>query len=196
MLNKTIEYYNENADKFIQDTQMVSMSEVQELFLQKIPEHGAILDLGCGSGRDSKVFLDLGYKLISVDGSEKMCEATTALTGIPTICSSFQDYEPETEFDGIWACASLLHLKPEEIRPVVSNLAKALKPDGCFYMSFKYGEFQGFRNDRYFTDLTEENLKKLLEDVDGLTLESFMITSDVRPGRENEKWLNVFYLRE
>ena len=194
-MNKTIEYYNENADKFVQDTQAVSMSEVQKLFLQKIPQHGTILDLGCGSGRDSKVFLDLGYKVISVDGSEKMCEATTSLTGMPAICSSFQDYEPATEFNGIWACASLLHLKPEEIKTVVGNLAKALKPDGCFYMSFKYGEFQGLRNDRYFTDLTEELLKKLLDDVDGIALESLEITSDVRPGRENEKWLNAFYKR-
>lgn len=195
-MNKTIEYYNENADKFVQDTQTVSMSEVQKLFLQKIPEQGIILDLGCGSGRDSKVFLDLGYKVVSVDGSVKMCEATTALTGIPAICSSFQDYEPETEFNGIWACASLLHLKPEEIKIVVRNLTKALKPDGCFYMSFKYGKFQGLRNDRYFTDLTEENLEKLLDDVDGIALDSFKITSDVRPGRENEKWLNAFYRRE
>lgn len=194
-MNKTIEYYNENADKFVQDTQTVSMSEVQKLFLQMIPKHGAILDLGCGSGRDSKVFLDMGYKVVSVDGSEKMCEATTALTAIPAICSSFHDYEPETEFDGIWACASLLHLKPEEIKSVVRNLAKALKPNGYFYMSFKYGEFQGLRNDRYFTDLTEESLKELLDDVDDIALESLEITSDVRPGRENEKWLNAFYKR-
>ncbi len=194
-MSKTIEYYNKYADKYVQDTQAVSMSEVQKLFLQMIPEHGTILDLGCGSGRDSKAFLDLGYKVVSVDGSEKMCEAATELTGIPAICSSFQDYEAEEMFDGIWACASLLHLTPDEITLVVSKLSDALNPRGCFYMSFKYGDFKGYRNERYFTDLTEESIVKLLEDVDSLGLVSSEVTTDVRPGRENEKWLNAFYKR-
>lgn len=51
------------------------------------------------------------------------------------------------------------------------------------------------RNDRYFTDLIEESVKKLLDEVDGIALEYFEITSDVRPGRECEKWLNAFYRR-
>ncbi len=195
ILNKTIEYYNNNAEKFVQDTQTVSMSDVQKTFLAKIPAGAAILDLGCGSGRDSKVFLDAGYKVISVDGSEKMCEATAALTGLPAICASFQDYEPDCEFDGIWACASLLHLLPDEVKTVVSKLAKSLKSGGCFYMSFKYGDYRGDRNERYFTDFTEDSLRELLKDVEDLVADFFEITSDVRPGREQEKWLNAFYWR-
>ena len=192
-MNKTIEYYNNNADKFIKDTQTVSMSDIQKSFLTKIPEGGTILDLGCGSGRDSKSFIDAGYKVTSVDGSEKMCEATTTLTGIHAICSSFQDYNPKEKFDGIWACASLLHLRPDEIKTVVAKMAESLKANGCFYMSFKLGEYQGDRNNRYFTDLTEDTLKDLLKDINILLVDSFEITSDVRPGRENEKWLNAFY---
>ena len=124
-----------------------------------------------------------------------MCEATTKLTGIPAICSSFQDYTPTEQFDGIWACASLLHLKPDEIKSVVANLTTSLKPNGCFYMSFKLGDYQGERNSRYFTYLTEDSLQNLLKDISTLKADPFKITTDVRPGREQEKWLNAFYQR-
>ena len=195
-MNKTIEYYNDNAERFIQDTQTASMSDIQKTFLRMIPENGTILDLGCGAGRDSKAFLDAGYKVVSVDGSKKMCEATTQLTGMPAICSTFQDYEPEEMFDGIWACASLLHLTPEELKEVVSRLSLSLKTGGCFYMSFKQGDFAGVRNDRYFTDFTEESIRILLDDVETLSIDSIKTTSDVRPGRELEKWLNVFCIKK
>lgn len=62
-------------------------------------------------------------------------------------------------------------------------------------MSFKLGDYQGDRNNRYFTDLTEDTLKNLLKDINTLQADSFKITGDVRPGRENEKWLNAFYRR-
>ncbi len=194
-MNKTIEYYNENAEKFIQDTQTVSMSEIQKMFLGMVPKNGSILDLGCGAGRDSKAFLDAGYKVVSVDGSKRMCEATTQLTGIPAIFSTFQDYEPDEMFDGIWACASLLHLSPVEIKKVVRRLSLSLRESGCFYMSFKQGNFEGVRNDRYFSDFTEESLRVLLADIENLGIDSIITTADVRPGREQEKWLNAFCVR-
>lgn len=194
-MSYTIDYYNNNAHKFIGDTVNADMNDIQKNFLMRIPKGGSILDLGCGSGRDSKAFLDLGYKVVSVDGSIEMCKAAEKLTKQPVICSYFQDFETGEMFDGIWACASLLHLHRNEIKPVVIKLAKYLKENACLYMSFKLGDFQGERNGRYFTDFTLESISELLSDVDDLKLDSSEITSDVRPGRDNEKWLNVFYVR-
>ena len=194
-MNRTIEYYNENADRFISDTQTVSMSEIQKEFLSKIPDGGKILDLGCGSGRDSKVFIDAGYEVVSVDGSMKMCDATSKLTGTVAVCSTFQEYKTTDTFDGIWACASLLHLSINDIEEVVKNLANNLSDNGCFYMSFKYGLYCGERNGRFFTDLDEKQFKALIEKIPSLKLDTIKLTSDVRPGRENEKWLNCFCSR-
>ena len=191
-MNDTINYYDKNADRFITGTVNADMSDVQSEFLTYIPENGYILDFGCGSGRDSKAFLDKGYKVLSVDGSIEMCKAAEQLTGQEVIHSLFQNFTWDEKFDGIWACASLLHLSREDIGPVLNKLSGLLKENGCLYVSFKYGDFSGNRNGRFFTDLTESSLGAIVETIPGLQLIKYEITEDVRPDRQ-ERWLNAFY---
>ena len=192
MDNGTIEYYNRNASLFINETQGVSMTDIHEAFLNRIVEAGPILDLGCGSGRDSKFFLDRGYDVVSVDGSVEMCKATEALTGKTAVCATFEDYETEVKFAGIWACASLLHLDIAGLKDILCKYSLMLHSGGCFYMSFKYGDFSGERDGRFFLDMDESALSNLISGIEHLCIESMMITSDVRPGRDNEKWLNCY----
>ena len=192
----TIDYYNQNADSFVLGTANADMGPVREAFLAYIPAGGRILDLGCGSGRDSRAFLEAGYAVTSVDGSQKLCRAAEALTGQKVVCSLFQDYVPDGLYDGIWACASLLHLKREELVPVIAKYAAALKDQGCFYMSFKKGSFSGERRGRYFTDMTEAEADSLLRNVPALTLSRLFVTGDVRPARGREEWLNIFAVKE
>ena len=192
----TIGYYERNAEKFIRDTASADMRSVREAFLAYIPEGGRILDLGCGSGRDSRAFLDAGYRVTSLDGSPALCRAAHLLTGQEVICSFFGDYRPEGLYDGIWACASLLHLSEEDLLSTVRKYAAALRNGGCFYMSFKKGDFSGVRNGRFFTDLTEERLSDLLGQVRELKTDSLFLTRDVRPGRGSEEWINVFVIKE
>lgn len=195
ILNKTIEYYNENADLFIKGTVNAKMTDIQEKFLKHIPQGGRILDLGCGSGRDSKAFIDASYEVILVDGSKEMCRAAHELTGREVIHSTFQEYEPNVMFDGIWASASLLHLEEKEICGVIKKFTNFLKKDGCFYMSFKYGDFAGERNGRFFTNLTEESFQNIIINIKELKKVDEIITFDVRPGREEEKWLNEYFVK-
>ncbi len=192
IMNETINYYDKNADRFIEGTINADMSKIQSEFLAYIPENGSILDFGCGSGRDSKSFLDKGYKVLSVDGSAEMCKAAEQLTGQKTIHCLFQDFTWDEKFDGIWACASLLHLSKDEIGPVLDTLSGLLKENGCLYVSFKYGDFSGNRSGRFFTDLTESSLGPIVEQIPGIKLIKYEITEDVRPDRA-EKWLNAFY---
>lgn len=191
----TIDYYNKEAKKFSDGTQTINFSALQDEFCSYIPPHGHILDLGCGAGRDSKAFISAGYKVTAMDGSEELCKVASDYIGQNVICSTFQDYEPTEMFDGIWACATLLHLSYDDIISVMTKLAKNLKINGCFYASFKYGDFSGLRNGRFFQNMTEEEFQKILEKIHGYSIISSKITSDVRPGRENEKWLNVFLKR-
>ena len=187
----TIEYYDCEARTFFENTVSVDFSKIQEMFLKHIKPGSRILDLGCGSGRDSRAFLERGYEVVPVDGSAELAKLAGAYIGREVIVADFREFEPEGTFDGIWACASLLHLPKDEIAAVMRKTADHLTEGGCVYVSFKYGEFQGERNGRYFTDMTEESFRELLEGVPGLVIEEFFSSGDVRAGRENERWLNV-----
>lgn len=189
---ETLEYYNRNAINFVHGTVDVDFREMQDEFLSRVKPAGIILDLGCGSGRDSKYFLNQGYEVVAVDGSEEICKIASEYTGLCVIHSTFQDYRPDKKFDGIWACASLLHLSFDEVVEVMNRLSLCLNKGGCFYVSFKYGEFSDMRHGRYFTDMTKETFDQLLANVEGLKIELQKITSDVRADRVDEKWLNVY----
>lgn len=189
--NQTIQYYNENATAFVESTRNVDFHSIQDEFLEKLPTGAKILDLGCGSGRDTKYFLERGYEVDAIDGSAKLCALASEYTGISVKCQLFQELAEAEKYDGIWACSSLLHLSLGKLDEVLYRIEKALKPQGILYMSFKYGVFEGERNGRYFLDFTEEKMNRLLETHEGLCqLRSFR-TEDARPDRE-EKWLNLF----
>ena len=103
----------------------------------------------------------------------------------------FQELDEKEKYDGIWACASILHLPKKQLREVLKNMYAALKSKGWIYTSFKYGEFEGERNGRYFTDFTTDTFKDFIYDMHGHKIEEQWITGDVRPGRGEEKWLNL-----
>ena len=190
-LNRTIDYYNENAKDFVQGTISVDFTKVQHKFIDKLEKSDYILDFGCGSGRDTKYFIDNGFKVDAIDGSEELCKLASDYTGINVKHMYFQQLSDIDKYNGIWACSSILHLKYEELIRVIEKMNLALKQNGIIYTSFKYGDFEGERNGRYFTDMTEISFKKLIENIRDLRIEEYWITSDVRPGLNEEKWLNL-----
>lgn len=183
-------YYNNNAKAFFEGTAYVDMSMQYKDFLVSIPKGGFILDAGCGSGRDSLFFKNLGYQVVAMDGSIEMCKLASEHIGQEVVHKRFQEVDFKETFDGIWAAASLLHVPSSEIEMVLGRLKDSLKPSGVFYASFKYGDFEGERNGRYFHDLTEDTAKALFTKV-GFTVEKMWITGDVREGRGDEKWVNL-----
>lgn len=190
-MNKTLSYYNTNAHRFTSDTLNVEFSNIQDSFLAQLPPGALILDFGCGSGRDSRYFLQKGYRVEACDGSEEMVKAATRNAGIPVKKMLFSELNEENRYDGIFACASILHVPSKELPDILTRMKRAVKPGGILYISFKYGTFEGIRNGRYFTDQTEESLQVILDKVGGLEIIRTGITGDARPGREDEKWLNV-----
>ena len=192
----TLDYYNKNAKKFITGTISVDFGTIQNHFLGKLPPETEILDYGCGSGRDAKYFLEQGYKVTAIDGSTELCKLASEYTGIQVKHMLFRDLDEKEAYDGIWACSSILHVPANELRDIIKKMANALRAHGIIYTSFKYGTFEGERNGRYFTDMTEETFAKLIQDMDELEIEEQWITSDVRPGRGEEKWLNLILRKE
>jgi len=184
-------YYNTHALKYITDTINADMSAIRGRFLAYIPAGGSILDAGCGPGRDSKAFRDLGFDVYAMDASEAMVEHCRTIIDDRVTLASFQEYTTELKFDGIWACASLLHLEPEELKSVITKFAGFLKPGGVFFMSFKYGTEDYVKDGRYFNCQTEESIAELLNSLNEVEIIENFITSDVREGRSGEKWVNV-----
>lgn len=190
-MDNTIEYYNKNAEQFVQGTISVDFVATQERFLTKLSVGAHILDLGCGSGRDTKYFLDKGYQVEATDGSAQLCKIASKYTGIRVKQMLFEEIDESEKYDGIWACSSILHLDKKTLKAVLKKMAAALKANGVIYTSFKYGDFEGHRNGRYFTDFTLETFEEYLQEVPELQIEEHWITGDVRPGRGEEKWLNL-----
>lgn len=187
--NKNIKYYNEHATDFFNGTINVDMSFWRDKFEACVQPGGRILDAGCGSGRDSKAFMEHGYDVVAFDASSEMCRMASEVLGQQVLEMRFDEVEFEDEFDGIWACASLLHVPNEELPAVLGRLYKALKEQGVMYVSFKYGEGTVQRGERTFSDFTEETVKVLMGNA-GFEMIECGVTTDLRPGRGEEKWVN------
>lgn len=187
----TLTYYATNAKEFSSGTVNVDFTTTQNRFLRYLAPGSYILDFGCGSGRDTKYFLDHGYRVLATDGCKELCELASSFTGSAVQQLLFQELEAEDVFDGIWACASILHVPKAELPDVLQRVARALKTGGYAYVSFKYGDFEGLRNGRYFTDLNEQSFGVLLKQTPNLAPVEQWVSGDVREGRGDEKWLNI-----
>lgn len=190
-MDKTIDFYNKNAEQFVQGTLCVDFQQTQDKFLEKLSDGSYILDFGCGSGRDIKYFLNRGYQVDAIDGSKELVRMASDYSGIQVKQMLFEDLSEVDKYDGIWACSSILHVSKELLKDVLKKMAVALKNRGIVYTSFKYGNFVGERNGRYFTDFTLESFKDYIQDIQKFAIEEYWITEDVRPERCEEKWLNL-----
>lgn len=195
MCKQTLDFYNSNAKLFYDNTVAANFCTIQNKFLSYLKPGNQILDFGCGSGRDTKYFLEYGMTVEAVDGSKEICKLASYYTGIEVKQKKFEELNETDKYYAVWACASILHLPYEELKCVMKKIANALKPGGILYTSFKYGEFEGERGGRYFTDMNEMSMNGLLSEIKLFTLEEMWVSTDVRPERDDEKWLNII-LRE
>jgi 2-polyprenyl-3-methyl-5-hydroxy-6-metoxy-1,4-benzoquinol methylase len=192
-MSQSVAYYNKHAQAFLDETLHVDMSALYDAFLPHLPENAHILDAGCGSGRDSREFLARGYRVTASDASEKLAGLASRAISHPVAVRTFDQVSEYQAYDGIWACASLLHLPPQHIPQALAKLWQALKPGGVLYMSFKRGEGQREHNGRNFTDATEEQLESWANALPWLEKITTWQTADRRPGRD-EHWVNgVFH---
>ena len=188
-MDKTLSFYNSNASSFIERTVAADVGTLRERFIKYIPPGGYVLDFGCGSGRDTKYFLMEGFRVDATDGSEELCTAATEYSSVKVQCMDFFELDAEEQYDGIWACASVLHVEKDRLQELCRIMSDPLMPGGVMYLSFKYGDFSGIREDRYFTDLTEKSFRELLTRFKDLSIEEEWISEDVRPER-TVRWLN------
>jgi len=213
------DYYRQNAQRFFTDTASVDMSALYPPFIDCLPPGARILDAGCGSGRDVKAFSELGFIVEAFDASAELVALARQLSGKAVMQMRFQDVDAVERYDGIWCCASLLHVSKAELPGVMTKLAMALKPGGVGYLSFKHGRGEREKDGRRFTDMDRAGLQKLIERINtpggslltkntmeikieagsedttvkrfALEIDKIWQTGDVRAGRGDEVWLNA-----
>jgi superfamily II DNA or RNA helicase/SAM-dependent methyltransferase len=195
-MTDTVGYYNRNAARYVAETVGVDLSALRERFLAQIPTGGFILDAGCGSGRDSLAFLQQGYRVRAFDAAPEIARLAAEGIGQPVQVQRFDELDERAAYDGVWACASLLHLPPAELPDALHRLWAALKPDGVLYLSLKHGD--GERVDaegRHFTDATEARLRDWLAALPEVAGIDCWLTPDHRPDRP-DTWLNALMRRD
>ncbi len=189
----TLDYYNQNAEEYCTGTAAADVSVLYAHFEPLLPPKALILDAGCGSGRDTRHFMQAGHTVTAMDGSAEMCRHAARLTGVPVQCMLFREIGYDAAFDAVWACASLLHVPRSEMPEILSRLSRALRPGGIFYASYKYGRGERLASGRFFSDYTEQDLPALTGYGRDLSLVEYWVSEDVRPGRSREKWLNILW---
>lgn len=189
-MSSTDAYYNQNARQFVDDTLHVDMRSLYEPFLAELPVCAHILDAGCGSGRDALAFQRMGHQVSAFDASEQLANHASQLLGFIVPVKRFDELDDIELYDGIWACASLLHVPQRQLRDAFACLWRALKAGGVLYCSFKLGDGERLHHGRHFTDADETRIDEWIHELPGLSRRSCWLTSDQRPGRD-EQWLNV-----
>lgn len=191
----SIDYYNRFATEYYEKTVSATMEEQLKKFMELLPVGGAVLDLGCGSGRDSLFLVEEGFDVTSLDGAKKMCELAQIHVGQEVLNLTYNQLDFNEVFDGIWACASLVHEKPEELSVTLQRVLDCLKPNGVMYMSFRYGEFIGFNSDINFYAYTESTFSSILDKCrvkQDIEIIDEFITKDSREEFLDNEWINIY----
>ncbi len=161
----TLDYYNKNAKLYFEQTVEGDLKENYDKFLSKIAKKSYILDFGCGSGRDSKYFMEKGYKVKAIDGSIEMCKLASKYIDQNVECMKFDELNEENTYDAIWACSSILHVEKKELPSVLSKMIRALKTNGVIFTAFKKGDGYEIKEGKYYNFLTKEELEQILNNI-------------------------------
>ena len=188
--DRTQEYYDKNAASYIRRTIDTDMESIRARFIGLLPEGAHILDLGCGSGRDSMAFLRLGFTVTATDASPAVASITGSFLCQEVRVEKAQDLSETSRYHGVWACASLLHIPRSDFPATLEKIVNALQPHGILYMSLK--KETGRKWDalgRFANDLSGKEITAVIHSVKRAELLEVFETSSSLDDSE-EYWLN------
>jgi len=197
IIKKTITSYDKTAQEYASThLDITPIKQLIDEFIKNLNGKN-ILDVGCGTGRDVKYFLEQGLNPIGIDLSKNLLEI--ALKNVPNAHFLEMDMRDLTfqkeQFDGIWACASFLHLPKTEAKIALNQFFKVLKPKGLLSISVKSGigerfvkkkEYKGFS--KFYSFYSQQEIKELISSQ-GFKIEK--ITID----HKKEDWINIFAIK-
>ncbi len=185
-------FYERNASQYAEQTSSIDMSPLYARFEKYLPDAATILDAGSGAGRDTKYFTDRGHRVLAFDYSPKLAAISSEFTGVATKVRSFEEVDEIAQYDGVWACASLLHLPLSALPDALRRLVRALKPRGVIYASFRKGQGERCHSDgRCYTDFNEAGIEQLLAREPELQLVELWTSPGEGSFEGAGDWLNI-----
>ncbi|MFZ4550199.1 MAG: class I SAM-dependent methyltransferase [Aquabacterium sp.] len=188
-------FYNENAVSYALETAQADLSQLYSQFAARLQPGARVLDLGCGGGRDLRAFKTRGFDCIGVDPSARLAKISAETSGCEVLVSKAQELSFVDAFDGIWACASLLHLPKVEMPATLTRLRNALRSNGVLFLSMQEGHGSSVEEDgRFYARYSNQELRELVV-ASGLNLIDQWITADSLKGRESIAWINLLAVK-
>lgn len=187
-MNTTIEYFDQNAERCFADAFTITERASQDHFLSYVREGGSILDFGCGSGRDTAYFRERGFRVTPTDGSREMCRLASEYLGTPVRVLEFNELDDEDCYDGIYASASVMHLEYDALLEALPKMARALRRGGVMFVSFKYGDTDGYLGKRYYANMSEGRFARMLADVPQLEVVERGVFGNEHPDQPGFRW--------
>lgn len=158
----TLKFYADNAAIYVQHA--TAPTPQLAAFLARLPAGGAVLELGTGNGRDAAAMLAAGFAVTPSDASPELAAEAGARLGRPVRIMAFNQLDEIDAYDGIWACAALLHAPREELTDDLARIFRALRPGGQLTASFKAGDHEGRDTlGRYYNYLDAAGLRTHLQ---------------------------------
>ncbi len=191
---KSIGFYDQHAQSYIERTKSLDLGTLYPHFEKYLGEGSHVLDLGCGSGRDSLYFEGKGYQVTALDGSLEMVSHCRRILNGRVVHSSFEAYQTHEAYDGIWACASLLHVDRDQLAACVHKYIGYLKPRGVLFMSFKVYEEDFEFEGRSFTCFSEDAFTDFVNGLEGIKVERMALSKSIQ---DNElDWISAILIKE
>lgn len=185
---QTLAYYETNARRYVEITRDLNMETAHRRLTKHLRFGARILDAGCGSGRDAAAFLRQSFVVEACDASPALAAEAATFLGLPVRVGTHETMADQQRYDGIWASATFLHVRPEALADVMRRYTEALVPGGVLYASWKVGETDGpDALGRWFTNMTPERAMRLVEQTPGLRLLDLTIEAD--GARADTQWL-------
>ena len=201
-LKKTISIYDKIAHDYAKGVLKYTPEIEREKFITLIKKGGLILDVGCAAGRDCEYFYKKGFQVRGIDLSRNLLKI--ANQQLPKINFQIQDVRslhfPNFSFDGIFACAVLLHLKRPEIFPVIQSFYRILKDGGIVFVMMKQGKGESDIKEelssgesRHFVLVKSDEINQWMNDAGFSIIELYTWNSQDRwPDGRNVEWISCF----
>lgn len=187
----TIDFYELNAHRYAGLTSSVDLSQLRSRFIKHLPPHARVLDVGCGAGRDLRAFKAAGFEAEGIEPAPALARIAREFSGCPVSVTTIDKLEANGKFDGVWACASLLHLRVAELPEALARIRRALRDPGIFFMSMQRGAGENAAPDGRFYCLYEES--EILDAVNGQGFVPLDVweSGDALPERQAIRWINL-----
>ena len=136
----TLDLYNKRADEYAEWSRPAGPSRFLSRMIERLPKGGTVLDFGCGAGWDSVEFRKAGLAVTAIDGSIGLVRAANRLHGIGAICMTFDKFNLQAQFDGVWASFTLQHVPRANLPGVIASLSRSLRSHGLLFVGMHHGD--------------------------------------------------------